>query len=66
MNWLRRSLMHILLTLMGGEEDMVAVYALAIMKGLRTYESVPEKLKEAVADYLAAMELDLEGKPLNG
>lgn len=66
MRRLNRFLVFLIFKLNGGETDMVALYALLIMKGLRTYESVPANLQPQVAEYLTAMELDLEGKPLNG
>lgn len=43
---------------------MVALYATLIIKGLRTYESVPDKLKPQVKDYLYAAGLGTDGKPL--
>lgn len=44
--------------LLGKEVDvMAAVYATLIMKGLRTYESVPDLVKEQVKEILIALEL---------
>lgn len=65
MRWLNNAILRLLLKLNGGEKDMVALYALLIMKGLRTFESVPANLKPDVSAHLRAMELDEDGKPLN-
>lgn len=64
MRTVKNCIIKLLLTMIGGEKDMVALYALMIMKGMRTFESVPANLQPAVLEYLTAMELDQEGKPL--
>ena len=38
--------------------EMPAVYALLIMKGARTFESVPNLIKQDVANVLVEMELE--------
>lgn len=43
---------------------MVAVYSTLIIRGLKTYEQVPDKLKPQVKEYLYAMGLGTDGKPL--
>lgn len=43
---------------------MTVIYALLIMKGLKTFEQVPAKLKEEVRLYLLAMDLDENGNPI--
>lgn len=37
---------------------MAAVYATLIMKGLRTFESVPDLVKDKVKEILVALELE--------
>lgn len=64
MRWLNSCLIFLILKMNRGETDMVALYALLIMKGLRTYDSVPGNLQPEVGEYLAAMELGQDGKPL--
>lgn len=45
--------------LLGKEVDvMAAVYATLIMKGLRTFESVPGLVKDKVKEILVALELE--------
>lgn len=56
----------IFLKLIKGEDEMTVIYALLIMKGLKTFTQVPAKLKEEVRLYLRAMELDENGYPLEG
>lgn len=43
---------------------MVVIYALLIIKGLKTFAQVPNILKAEVKAYLFAMDLDENGKPL--
>lgn len=40
------------------EKDMAAVYVSLIVKGVRTYSSVPKTIKEQVKDLLIALELE--------
>jgi hypothetical protein len=61
-NSLASSLYKIILFLGGNE--MVTVYVTLIIKGYRTYESVPENLQPAVAEELEQLGLGLDGKPL--
>ena len=50
--------LFLLKILLGKEVDqMAAVYATLIVKGLRTFESVPEPVKEQVKGILEALEL---------
>lgn len=43
---------------------MSVVYASLIVKGIKTFAQVPEKQKEAVHNYLFALDLDDNGNPL--
>lgn len=52
------------LFLLKGGGDMVAVYVCLIIHGRRTFESVPERYKEAVKADLNAMGLDENGNPI--
>ena len=40
-----------------GVDDMAIVYALLIIKGKKTYDDVPAKLKEQVKEVLVDMEV---------
>lgn len=40
------------------EKDMAAVYVSLIVKGVRTFSSVPKTIKEQVKDLLIALELE--------
>ena len=51
--------------LLEGGDIMAVVYASLIIKGLKTFAQVPDKLKEAVHNYLFALDLDDNGNPLN-
>ena len=42
----------------GGINDMVAVYVALIIKGLRTYSSVPATIKDQVKEMLIELELE--------
>jgi dihydrofolate reductase len=44
---------------------MVAVYVTLIVYGRRTFDSVPDQLKEAVKADLFAMGLDTDGIPFH-
>lgn len=50
--------------LVKGGDVMAVVYASLIIKGLKTFDQVPEKQKVAVHEYLFALELDDNGNPL--
>lgn len=52
-----------LLKILGGD-DMVALYVALIINGKRTFKSVPDKLKDAVRNDLAALGLDENGNPI--
>lgn len=56
----RLNKIHLVINLMmrGGEEDMALVYATLIQKGLRTFDSVHDVQKQAVAQVLIDLELD--------
>ena len=41
-----------------GKEDMIAIYVALIIKGKRTFASVPERLKEGVRQMLIDLELE--------
>lgn len=43
---------------------MSVIYALLIIKGLKTIAQVPVKLQPEVKSYLAASDLDESGNPL--
>lgn len=48
-----------------GGVDMVPIYVALIIHGRRTFESVPDILKEAVRAELLALGLDENGNPIN-
>lgn len=50
--------------LLKGGDTMAVVYASLIIKGLKTFAQVPDKQKEAVHNYLFALDLDDNGNPL--
>lgn len=52
------------MSLLKGGDIMAVVYASLIIKGLKTFDQVPEKQKEAVHTYLFALDLDDNGNPL--
>ncbi|MBB6673030.1 CD1375 family protein [Cohnella nanjingensis] len=43
---------------------MAVVYATLIIKGAYTFDRVPANQQPKVREYLAALELDTDGKPL--
>lgn len=45
-----------IILLKGGDEEMALCYAYLIIKGLRTFESVPKFMKEPTKKYLIALE----------
>ena len=53
-----------LLLLKLGGMDMVTVYVALIVAGRRKLESVPIKLRDAVASELDALGIDGEGNPI--
>jgi hypothetical protein len=63
-NWLAGLLVYGGLRLMRGGDTMSVIYALLIIKGLKTYAQVPAKLQPEVKTYLAASDLDENGDPL--
>lgn len=44
---------------------MVTVYAILIINEKKTFAQVPDKLKPAVKEALASMDLDENGNPLH-
>jgi hypothetical protein len=52
------------ISLLKGGDTMSVVYASLIVKGIKTFAQVPEKQKEAVHNYLFALDLDDNGNPL--
>lgn len=63
-NWLARLLVSGGLRLMRGGDTVSVIYALLIIKGLKTFAQVPVKLQPEVKSYLAASDLDESGNPL--
>lgn len=61
---MRNWLYSILLRFTRGGDDMSVIYALLIIKGLKTISQVPTKLQDQVREYLTALELDESGNPL--
>lgn len=47
-----------------GMVDMAVVYATLIIKGVYTFDRVPVAQQQKVREYLAAMDLDIDGTPL--
>ncbi|CAI6086706.1 CD1375 family protein [Cohnella sp. JJ-181] len=43
---------------------MAVVYATLIIKGVYTFDRVPVAQQQKVREYLAAMDLDIDGTPL--
>lgn len=61
---IRRLSIYFYKNIIGGE-DMVALYVALIINGRRTFDSVPNKLKEAVKEELKSLGLDENGKSIN-
>ena len=57
-NCIKRKLLLIKLIWKEDDEDMANVYGLLIIKGLRTFESVPSLIKQDVAQSLINMEVE--------
>lgn len=55
---------YILVKLLVGGENMVALYVALIINGRRTFNQVPAKFKEAVKADLQALGLDENGYPV--
>ena len=55
---MRDFLILLLLKLIKEEKDMIAVYCQLIIKGKRTYSSVPNSLKPGVKQMLIDLELE--------
>ena len=55
---------YILIHLLIGGENMVALYVALIINGRRTFQQVPDKFKTAVHEDLAALGLDDNGNPV--
>jgi hypothetical protein len=55
---------YILIKLLIGGNDMVALYVALIINGRRTFEQVPNKFKDAVREDLTALGLDENGNPV--
>ena len=55
---------YILVKLLVGGENMVALYVALIINGRRTFNQVPAKFKEAVKADLEALGLDENGYPV--
>lgn len=45
---------------------MVDLYVVLIINGRRTFEQVPDRLKEAVREELLSLGLDENGNPIEG
>lgn len=55
---------YILIQILIGGNNMVALYAALIINSRRTFSQVPAKFKEAVKEDLAALGLDENGNPV--
>lgn len=58
--WFYRLILKIII----GGDDMVSLYVALIINGRRTFDSVPDKLKDAVKADLRSLGLDENGNPL--
>ena len=54
---------YILISLIVGRRNMVALYVALIINGRRTFSQVPAKFKDAVKADLEALGLDENGNP---
>jgi hypothetical protein len=55
---------YILIQILIGGNNMVALYVALIINSRRTFSQVPAKFKEAVKEDLAALGLDENGNPV--
>ena len=55
---------YILIKILIGGNNMVALYVALIINSRRTFSQVPAKFKEAVKEDLAALGLDENGNPV--
>ena len=55
---------YILIQILIGGNNMVALYVSLIINSRRTFSQVPAKFKEAVKEDLAALGLDENGNPV--
>lgn len=55
---------NLFLKIVLGGNDMVSLYVALIINGRRSFDSVPEKLKDAVKKDLEALGLDENGNPI--
>jgi hypothetical protein len=55
---------YILIQILIGGKNMVALYVALIINSRRTFSQVPAKFKEAVKEDLAALGLDENGNPV--
>ena len=53
-----RAALRILIWILKGEMDMVAVYVALILAGRRTFAQVPTAIREAVREELVALDLE--------
>lgn len=61
---IRTLLIRLLLILLRGGADMVAVYATLIIKGAFTFEQVPDASKPAVEQMLTVLGYGTDGVPV--
>ena len=57
-------MLRLILYLITGGKDMVALYVALIINGRRTFDQVPAKFKAAVKADLEALGLDENGNPV--
>lgn len=57
-------MLKLLIKIILGGSDMVALYVALIINGRRTFNQVPAKFKEAVRADLEALGLDENGNPV--
>lgn len=57
-------MLHFIIYLLTGGDDMVALYTALIINGRRTFSQVPAKFKDSVKADLEALGLDEEGNPV--
>lgn len=55
---------NLIIHILVGGKNMVALYVALIINGRRTFDQVPEKFKKAVHDDLYALGLDDNGNPI--
>ena len=55
---------NLIIHILVGGKNMVALYVALIINGRRTFDQVPEKFQKAVPDDLYALGLDDNGNPI--